>query len=122
MSAAKILLVEDEVLVRELLALELTEAGYHVLEAADGDEALAHLAAGHDLTLLLTDIRLPGAHDGWAVAAAARANRPDLPVIYITGYSEREVQPVPGGILFRKPFRAADIVAAVRAFGLLPAQ
>jgi PAS domain S-box-containing protein len=112
-----ILLVEDERSVRQLAAEVLRRAGYQVLEAADGREALAaaqqHAGA---LDLLLTDMVLPDL-SGPATAEALRARRPELRVLFMSGYSSdahgRAPRPVPGPLL-PKPFTASGLRDAVR--------
>lgn len=100
-------------MLREIITIELEDAGYAVLGAGDGEEAVALLAEAEP-DLLLTDIRLPGAIDGWTVARRARAARPALPVFYVTGYSAEPVDLVPGGRLIRKPFSPARLVETIR--------
>jgi CheY-like chemotaxis protein len=90
---------------------ELEDAGFEVIEAASGEEALRLLQTGITLDALLTDIRLPGAN-GWAVASAYRERFPDLPVLYVTGYSE-QMQPVPGGIIISKPYRMDKVIGVL---------
>ncbi len=115
-----VLIVEDEVLVREVAVIEFEEAGYDVLEAGDGDTAVALLASDTRIDLLFTDIRLPGTLDGWRIAARARELRPSLPVIYATGFSADSMQLVPGGQFFKKPYRPTAIIDAARAMGVAP--
>lgn len=110
-----ILIVEDEALVCEVTAMEFEDAGYRVLATADGSEALAMLAAEPDIALLFTDISLRNSIDGWTVAAEARALRPDLGVIYATGYSPDPLRVVEGGVFFRKPYLPATVVEAANA-------
>ena len=62
---AKVLLVEDEMLVRELAYEDLSDAGHEVIAAGTGDEALALLRDGRPFDVLCTEIRMPGAIDGW---------------------------------------------------------
>lgn len=80
-----LLVVEDDVLVRTTLADGLEEEGFAVIEAEDAAAALAMLDRHGDITAMLTDINLPGGADGFALAQAARALRPDLPIVYISG-------------------------------------
>ncbi|MBV8525799.1 MAG: response regulator [Acetobacteraceae bacterium] len=84
-SRPKVLIVEDEFLIRMTLAEALTEEGFDVVEAATGEEGATALASDPDFALLLTDIQLPGGPDGLTLARSARETRPDLPVIYVTG-------------------------------------
>jgi CheY-like chemotaxis protein len=99
---SRLLLVEDDPLLRMTLAEVLGEAGFAVLEAEDAESALGLLAAHDDLALLLTDINLPGA-DGFALARAARRLRPGLPVVYASG---RLTEPDPRRALPDAPFLA----------------
>ena len=80
----RVLVVEDDPFVREMAVAGLEDAGYEVIEAGSGEDALRLLQAGIALDALLTDIRLPGAN-GWVVARAYRERFPDLPVLYVTG-------------------------------------
>jgi CheY-like chemotaxis protein len=69
------------------------------------------LQAGIAVDALLTDVRMPEA-SGWEVARAYRERFPDLPVLYVTGYSE-QMQPVPGGIIISKPYRMSQVVSVL---------
>ena len=111
-SPPTILIVEDEALVCEVTSMEFEDAGYHVLATGNGAEALTLLAANPAISLLFTDISLKDSIDGWTVAAEARTLRPDLPVIYATGYSPDPVRCVDGALFFRKPYLPTAIVAA----------
>ena len=82
--AERLLLVEDEFLIRLTLSEALLDAGYEVVEAADADEALSTVAET-PIKLLLTDVQLPGPIDGPALAARLRETWPDLPVVFMTG-------------------------------------
>jgi|SRR6185312_12717867 len=95
-----VLVVEDEFLLRLELADELARAGWRVAEAANGEEALTKLDG---VDFLITDVRLPGALDGWAVAAAARRHRADLPVIYVSANPVNDERRVPGAVFLTKP-------------------
>jgi CheY-like chemotaxis protein len=107
----KILVVEDDPFVREMAVAGLEDAGFEAIEAASGGDALRLLQAGIAIDALLTDIRMPGAN-GWVVARAYRERFPDLPVLYVTGYTE-QMQPVPGGIIIVKPFRMAKVIGVL---------
>lgn len=115
-----ILFVEDEALLREIIASELKDVGFSVIEAEDGEAAIRMLDSGIDVDLLLTDIRLPGKKDGWNVARHARSLHPKLPVIYATGYSADAVDLVPGSKLIRKPFLPTAMIRAVETMGVTP--
>lgn len=114
----RLLVVEDEPLVRELIVLELEDAGYAVVEAEDGPTALGLLEDDAGIVLLFTDIRLPGGMTGWDIAEKARAIRPGLPVIYTTGYSSDELRLVAGAHFLKKPYRSAMVIEAIGSFGI----
>lgn len=86
-----ILVVDDEPLVRMLAVEELQDLGYSVIEAEDGPSALKILNSNRPISLLITDVGLPGGMNGRQLADAARVNRPELEVLFITGYAENAV-------------------------------
>ncbi|MES2711247.1 MAG: PAS domain-containing protein [Pseudomonadota bacterium] len=112
-----VLVVDDEVSVRMMVVEVLSELGYEVLEAADGAAALKILEPDGQIDLLISDVGLPGTHNGRQVADAARVRRADLPVLFITGYDQSAA--VTGSSLesgmhvLPKPFGIADLVAKV---------
>ena len=110
----KILVVEDEPLVRMLMVEALVDEGFEVIECATGEQALAECRRGV-ADVLFTDIRLPGEVTGWDIAEVCRDIHPQLPVIYATGYSHVSARPVPGSIWFQKPYRIEHVMAAIRA-------
>jgi CheY-like chemotaxis protein len=85
---ARILLVEDEMLLRELALEDLSDAGFETVPAADGDEALAILQGDRAFDLLFTDIKMPGTLDGRGLAAEAKRLIPGLKVIYASGLAD----------------------------------
>jgi CheY-like chemotaxis protein len=109
-----ILLVEDEELVRDMIAEELRDAGFHVLEAADGEAACSLLTAQDGVDVLFTDIRLPGQLDGWAVARLARQSRSALPVVYATGYTLDRSAEVSGAIFLNKPYQPSLVIETIQ--------
>ncbi len=113
-----LLVVEDEALVRELIVVELEDAGYDIVEAEDGPTAIRLLGEHPDIALLFTDIRLPGGMTGWDIAERARAIRPGLPVIYTTGYSSDDLRLVAGAHFLNKPYRPAMVIDAIARFGI----
>jgi CheY-like chemotaxis protein len=110
---ATVLVVEDEALVRDMIAEELRDAGYDVLEAGDGEVASGFLTTSEAVDVLFTDIRLPGQLDGWAIARLARQLRSNLPVIYATGYTVDRSAEVPDAIFLNKPYHASQIVETI---------
>jgi PAS domain S-box-containing protein len=114
----RILLVEDEEGVRVLTAEILRELGFEVLEASDGPSALALLRRDTHIALLLTDVGLPGGLNGRQVAEQARELRPELRVLFTTGYA-RQAFADDGSLgprydLLRKPYLRAEVAARVR--------
>ena len=85
-ATARVLLVDDEDLLRDVLAEQLEDAGYHAVVAGSGSEALALLAAGEGVDALVTDFAMPGM-DGLALIRAAHEVRPDLPAVLLSGYA-----------------------------------
>jgi CheY-like chemotaxis protein len=81
----RILVVEDDPLIREFAVEALREEGYEVIHAANGEEALAWCRR-RTADVLFTDIKLPGVVDGWQIAERCREHDPALPVIYATGF------------------------------------
>ena len=86
-----VLVVDDEPTVRMLVAEVLEELGYAAIEAPDGPSGLRMLQSDARIDLLITDVGLPGGMNGRQLADAARATRPDLKVLFITGYAENAV-------------------------------
>jgi two-component system, response regulator PdtaR len=110
-----VLVVEDEILIRLMIADALRAQGINVIEASNGDEALRVLQSSLPLQLLLTDIRMPSAVDGLALAHAARAARPDLKLIVAS--SQQGAQEAAGfaDAFFAKPFDVNAIVERVKS-------
>jgi DNA-binding NtrC family response regulator len=111
----RVLVVEDEFLIRLLVCDELREAGYHVIEAIDGDEALSFLQHPIQLDLILSDVRMPGSIDGLGLLTYVKANLPALPVILMSGHLERGLAMSSGAAEFlAKPFSLNVVTDAVR--------
>ena len=112
----RILVVEDDPLIREFVVEALREEGYTVIHAASGEEALAWYRR-QLADVLITDIKLPGMIDGWQIAESCRERDPELPVIYTTGFSPVVARPVPGSLSLKKPCSPEDIIRAVKEIG-----
>ena len=115
MAIETILVVEDELLLLDLVTAELEDEGLRVLQAATAEQALDILRSAASVDLLFTDIRLPGAVDGWQIGEVARALRPEIKIIYATGYTSEPPRLAPGSLFFTKPYRPSAIVAAMRS-------
>ena len=111
------LVVDDEPTVRMLIVDALGELGYSCLEAADGPAGLRLLEGAERIDLLITDVGLPGGLNGRQVADAARAVRPELKVLFVTGYAENAVlnhgHIEHGMEVLTKPFAVDDLTARV---------
>jgi two-component system, cell cycle sensor histidine kinase and response regulator CckA len=112
-----ILVVEDDAAVRRLMCQMLKQGGHTVLDAADGFEALLLWQShGHEIGLLLTDVVMPGM-DGGQLAQLITGMRPEVPVIFVSGYSHQATlhQALPRGALFLpKPFNHDALNRKVR--------
>ena len=110
---AKILVAEDEAIVRLLVVETLRADGHTVLEAADGQAALDLVQDCPDLDLLLSDIRLPKM-DGFSLARSARQLRPELRLLFLTGYvrAEPPIELSPA-VIIRKPFDPDNLARKV---------
>ncbi len=112
-----VLVVEDEVVVRGLIVDVLRDLGYRALEAADGPTGLAILQSPRRIDLLVTDIGLPGLN-GRQIAEAARETRPELKVLFMTGYAENAAIPSgflePGMSMITKPFAIEALATRLR--------
>jgi DNA-binding response OmpR family regulator len=115
-SSILLLLVEDEALIRELLETALTEAGFELIVATNGEQALAELETDASrFRAVITDIKFGAGPDGWEVGRRAREIIADMPVIYTSGDSAHEwtSKGVPNSIVVAKPFVPAQIITAV---------
>ncbi len=114
-----VLVVDDEPVVRMLVSEVLQEQGYTVIEAETGTAGLRILQSSQHVDLLVTDVGLPGGLNGRQLADAARQTRPELKVLFITGYAENAV--IGNGMLaagmqvMTKPFAMETLAARVRA-------
>ncbi|WP_210529531.1 PAS domain S-box protein [Rubellimicrobium arenae] len=112
-----VLVVEDEPVVRALIVEVLNDLGYHALEASDGPEGLRLAQSGRRIDLLVTDVGLPGLN-GRQLADQARLARPDLKVLFITGYAENTTQAggflEPGMAMMTKPFSVDTLMMRIR--------
>lgn len=118
----RILIVEDEPLIREMMTETLGDAGYDVLEAENGERASRLMQEPDNIDLLLTDVNMPGTVDGIAVAEQAHAQDPALPVVFVTGGSDALAQRGIGGQehVLAKPFMANRLVETVRRLTGMP--
>jgi CheY-like chemotaxis protein len=102
----RVLLVEDEFLISDMVAEVLTGHGCEVCVAANAADALRHLTGGEPCDVLFTDINLPGGVDGARLAQLARQLRPGLPVVYASGLFSAigQLEAVPDAVFVPKPY------------------
>jgi CheY-like chemotaxis protein len=117
---SRVLLVEDEFLLADLIAEVLGEHGFEVFAVANAQDALRHLTGGAPCDILLTDIKLAGSVDGTELARLARELRPNLPVVYASGSYRTigELDAVSGSIFVPKPYnpdKLCDMLSAMTA-------
>jgi CheY-like chemotaxis protein len=111
---AVILIVEDELLIR-MNAVEMIEEAYEVVEAANADEAIAILERRLDITVLFTDIQMPGSMDGLKLAAAVRDRWPPILIVATSGHVKLGPGDLPqGGRFLPKPYSPAEITIILR--------
>lgn len=118
MRRPRVLVVEDEPLVRMLAVEEFEELGFEVYVANDAASALEMLERIGSLELLFTDIQMPGPGNGWDLGRRARELKPEIAVIYATGYGGDQAEPVARSATVRKPYLFSDIEAALRDVGI----
>jgi CheY-like chemotaxis protein len=116
MPTPRLLIVEDEFLVRDMIAHEMTLAGFEVQDAANAEEALALTSTIDRLDLLFTDIRLPGMN-GWQLAEQIRLRFMLVPVIYASGHAER-IAPLPHSQFLQKPYMPSQVLQAAHNLGI----
>jgi CheY-like chemotaxis protein len=118
--SATVLVIDDEALVRMLVVEVLEDLGYRTLEAGDGPDGLKVLRSEAKIDLLITDVGLPNGMNGRQVADAAREIRPDLKVMFVTGYAETAVLSNgnldPGMQIVTKPFEMNAFAKRVQEF------
>jgi CheY-like chemotaxis protein len=108
-----ILLVEDDAGVRAVTAAMLKELQFTVIEADNGSHALDIVDREPDIDLLFTDIVMPGMN-GFELGRLARERRPQLPVLYATGYAASYTAPEKGADVLAKPYRESDLLTKLR--------
>ena len=107
----RVLVVENNLAVREPVTESLRQAGFEVVDVADGPDALSH--SGQRFDILFTDIDLPGGLDGWAVAERWRERDRDIGVIYTSGFCLRPGRAVVGSRCLPKPYRPGRVATIV---------
>ena len=110
------LVVEDEPLLRMLAVEVVEEAGFIAIEAGDADEAVVLLESRTDITLLFTDINMPGSMDGLKLAHAVRNRWPPIKILVVSGQQRLQSSDLPSNSCFvEKPYQASALVEELRS-------
>lgn len=111
-----ILVVEDDVRVRKVVVARLEEEGYQVIQAAGGQEALSLIEAHPEIRLLFTDIVMPGGMFGDDLAREARTLRPNLKILFTSGYAEPSLagRELAEGSWLKKPYTSRELATRLR--------
>jgi CheY-like chemotaxis protein len=110
-----VLIVEDEALVRMTAVDMIEEAGFEILKATNADEAILLLKARLDITVVFTDIEMPGSMNGLRLAEAVRDRWPPVKIIATSGhYVVRDGDLPSGGLFLAKPYSLSQISSALR--------
>ncbi|TWF49510.1 response regulator [Neorhizobium alkalisoli] len=115
----RVLVVEDEPLVRMLAVDVVEEAGFEAVEASNADEALELLESMPDIRLIFTDIDMPGSMDGLRLAATVRDRWPPVRIIVVSGKQRPSAAELPDGIFFPKPYDVGKVCRTMQ--GMLAA-
>jgi two-component system, response regulator PdtaR len=111
-----VLVVEDEPLLRMLAVEVVEEAGFIAIEAQDADEAVILLESRTDITLLFTDINMPGSMDGLKLAHAVRDRWPPIKILVVSGQQRLQSSDLPSNSCFLgKPYQASALVDELRS-------
>ncbi|MET4113751.1 PAS domain S-box-containing protein [Bradyrhizobium sp. JR4.1] len=114
----KILIVEDDALVRQYVVTQIKSLGYTALEAANAAEALVIIDADKNIDLLFTDVIMPGNMNGRQLADEAARRRPDLKTLFTSGYTENAIvhhgRLDSGVLLLAKPYRKSELAKMLR--------
>jgi PAS domain S-box len=113
----KILAVEDDARVRRVTVSRLTDLGYEVIEAENGTAALDRLKEHPDIALLFTDVVMPGGMTGDELADIVRTERPEIKVLFTSGYAEPEIagrELAASGSWLKKPYTAKELALRLR--------
>jgi CheY-like chemotaxis protein len=113
-----ILIVEDDALVREYVVTQVRRLGYETIAARNAAEALETIESGKRIDLLFTDVIMPGGMNGRQLATEAQKRRPEIKVLYTSGYTENAIvhhgRLDAGVLLLPKPYVSADLARMIR--------
>ena len=116
MPSVLLLLAEDDDAVAGILSTTLAEAGYEVIVARNGHDAIQEVETDASrFRAIITDIHLGAGPEGWEIARRTRELMPTMPIVYMSGDSAEEwsANGVPGSVMIAKPFAPAQVVTAI---------
>lgn len=108
----RILIVEDDHIIREILQESLTDSGYQVTDIESADLAIKMIEDSFEFDVLITDINMPGVHNGIYLTEYTRKHLPDMPIMFITGSPDRLCSLMPlrkNEAIVLKPFRMLGV-------------
>jgi len=109
-----VLVVEDEALIRFSIADEIRDAGFEVLEAGNADVAIELLESHPGITILFTDIDMPGSMDGLKLSEAVRKRWPPVQIIVTSGHMKINAESLPvAGHFFSKPYSSTKLISTM---------
>jgi CheY-like chemotaxis protein len=111
-----VLVVEDEMMVRMPIAEYLRDCGYNVVEAANASEAIAAMHADEPVSLVFSDVRMPGKMDGFGLAEWFRSHYPTVPVLLTSGYNggrSLSAASIPGVRFIEKPYSQIQVARRI---------
>ena len=116
MSVPVVLVVDDEALLRMLAAEHFAEAGFEVLEAANGEQAAALMRSRDDIKAVVTDVQMPGSPDGFALSHLVRDLCPDCAIVVVSGRAYPSDGDMAAGARYMpKPYQGGEMVAVIRS-------
>jgi DNA-binding NtrC family response regulator len=112
-----VLVVEDEMMVRMPIAEYLRDCGYNVVEAGNANEAIAVMDSDGPVSLVFSDVRMPGKMDGFALAEWFRSHYPSVPVLLTSGYGGRTMPTasIVGAKFIEKPYSQTQVARRIAA-------
>jgi two-component system, response regulator PdtaR len=116
-----VLIVEDDFLIRSHPAAIIEDAEFDVVEASNADEAISILEARSDITILFTDIQMPGSMDGLKLAAAVKGRWPPIKIVTTSGLVDVRPDDLPeGGRFLPKPYDPAQLTTTLQQLAADP--
>lgn len=111
-----VLVVEDEAFVRMDIVEQIAAAGFEVIEATNADQAIEILETNRSITIVFTDVDMPGSMDGIKLAKAVRGRWPPIKIVVTSGHLKVSDEDLPaGGVFFQKPYVPSEVIRTLRS-------